>query len=96
MLRCVKQTAEEVRTSFKPVLIEALTYRLLGHSKSDTCEYRSEDEENEWKSKDPINRYKAYLNDQGIDSEAIKEAEKEAHELVEDAVSFAEQSPFPG
>ena len=41
----------------EPVFVEVNTYRMCGHSKSDKCVYRSSEEENEWREKDPITRY---------------------------------------
>jgi 2-oxoisovalerate dehydrogenase E1 component len=45
----------------RPYLIEAMTYRFNGHSKSDPCVYRTRDEEQAWEKKDPIKRFKASL-----------------------------------
>ena len=49
------------RSGQGPVIIEAKTYRYLGHSKSDECEYRCAEEVNRWKKKDPIIIFKNYL-----------------------------------
>lgn len=93
--RTVHETADTVRTSCRPVLIEALTYRHLGHSKSDKREYRTREEEEKWMKKDPIVRYTAYLTKKGITPEQIQKAEEYADRTVDEAVRFAEESPFP-
>jgi len=93
--KTVHNCAEQVRNTSRPVLIEALTYRHLGHSKSDSCDYRTKEEEEEWKEKDPIVRYTEYCKSQGCDEKTLNRAEEETREAVEDAVVFAEQSPFP-
>jgi len=91
----VREWRERVRGSSSPVLIEALTYRHLGHSKSDTCEYRTREEEEEWKRKDPISRYIAYATARGVKEKQIEAARAEAERIVEEAVAFAREAPFP-
>ncbi|MCG8572235.1 MAG: pyruvate dehydrogenase (acetyl-transferring) E1 component subunit alpha [Spirochaetes bacterium] len=67
----VTQSALDHAKSGKgPVLIESLTYRLGAHTTSDDPSlYRNEEEENQWKEKDPIKRMKFYLMDQNLWSE---------------------------
>jgi pyruvate dehydrogenase E1 component alpha subunit len=80
-----------------PTLLEAKTYRWLGHYVGDPGVYRPKDEVNEWKDKrEPIARFKKVLLDNGITSinelDSIKEDVKKE---VEDAVEFGRKSPFP-
>lgn len=79
-----------------PVLIESLTYRWGGHSKSDAQVYRTREEVKIWKEKDPIKRYKKILIDGGVltENEDIK-LEKEVIARIKEAVKFALDSPFP-
>lgn len=73
-------------------LIEAKTYRWKGHSKSDAKKYRTRDEENEWREKDPIKRFKESLISESIITEEQAESiRKEALKGIEDAVAFAEE-----
>ena len=79
-----------------PMLLVCDTYRFLGHSKSDACVYRTKEELAEWKAKGPIKRMKAYLLDNKVCTESqIKAIEAHAMQTIEDAVTFAENSPYP-
>lgn len=88
---------EKARRGEGPTLIEALTYRWKGHSKSDAKKYRTKEEEEKWrKEKDPIKIAKKQFIDAGIFTE--DEAERirlKAKETIEAAVRFAEESPKP-
>jgi len=79
-----------------PTLIECKTYRLCGHSRSDACGYRTRQEEGEWREKDPLLRLAAHLsNAQGACSEELARIEREVTAEIDDAVAFAESSPYP-
>ncbi len=79
-----------------PMLLVCDTYRYLGHSKSDANVYRTKEEIEEWKLKDPIKRMKAYLLDKKLFSaEELEKVEKHAKQTIEDAVTFAQNSPYP-
>jgi pyruvate dehydrogenase E1 component alpha subunit len=67
----VKQAVEAARRGDGPTLIEALTYRVSAHSSSDDpTRYRDERITDEWKKKDPIDRYRKFLVAQGLIDEA--------------------------
>lgn len=77
-----------------PMLMVLNTYRWMGHSKSDAQLYRSKDEVNEWKAKDPIKRHREYLIDNKIFTEKeIETMNEEAKVQIEKAVEFAKNSP---
>src|SRR5215212_4122893 len=78
------------REERKPQLVEAVTYRFKGHSVADPEEYRSDEEVEEWRKRDPIRTFGERLED--VDLDALDE---EAVAIVDAAVEFAEQSPFP-
>jgi pyruvate dehydrogenase E1 component alpha subunit len=78
------------REERKPQLVEAVTYRYRGHSMADPEQYRSEEEVEEWKKRDPIATFAGRLDD--LDFEAL---DKEVVAVIDDAVEFADQSPFP-
>ncbi len=89
---------ERARKGEGPTLIEALTYRWKGHSKSDAKKYRTREEEDFWrKEKDPILLTKERFIQSGVFDDAEAEAiRKEAEADIEAAVKFAEESPIPG
>ena len=91
-----KKAADHVRRGKGPVLIESITYRWLGHSSSDPGKYRTREEVEEWKKKDPIENLRKYLLANQIASDEELEAiQAEVKEAVEASVKFAEESPFP-
>jgi pyruvate dehydrogenase E1 component alpha subunit len=90
--KAVTQAAERARKGGGPTLIEAITYRWRGHSKSDRQLYRSREEVKKWMEKDPIKRF---ANLQGVDEAGLKEIEAQAKEDIRKAVEFAEKSPEP-
>ncbi len=88
--------AELCRKGQGPVLIEGLTYRQRGHSKHDSQVYRTKEEVAEWKEYDPIPRYREFLIESGILTEAdAKKIEDAAIEEIKAAAAFAEASPYP-
>ena len=91
-----QKAVEHVRSGKGPVLIESVTYRWLGHSSSDPGKYRTREEVEEWKKKDPIENLRKYLLENEIASaEELDQIQEEVKEAVEASVKFAEESPFP-
>lgn len=88
----VQQAAKRAREGNGPTLIEAVTYRYRGHSKSDRQLYRTRDEVKSWMEKDPIQRFTKLL---GVSEEEFKKIEAQAKEDIRKAVEFAEASPEP-
>lgn len=79
-----------------PSLIECKTYRCRGHGESDHQVYQPKDEIAAWKEKCPIPRLRDEVLSQGlITVEELREMEARIQEIVEDAVRFAEESPYP-
>lgn len=79
-----------------PVLVEALTYRWRGHSKSDAQIYRTKEEVKSWMDGDPIIRYGKELIKNGVMTrKQINELEKQVIEEIKKASEFAMNSPFP-
>ncbi len=92
----VRTAVERARSGRGPSLIECKTYRFLGHSKSDQRVYRSKEEEAAWRDRDPIVRLRAMMLEQGLANTAELEAiARDAVAAVDEAVSFAQRSPFP-
>jgi len=80
-----------------PILLEAMTYRYRGHSMSDPAKYRSREEVQETRAeRDPIDRLRErMLKDKMADEEAFKAIDKEIRGIVNDAATFAQDSPEP-
>ena len=79
-----------------PSLIECKTYRHKGHFEGDPCVYRNKEELQEWKAKDPLLRFEKKLLDmQVLTQEKIEEIKGSIEKDLAEAVSFAEESPFP-
>ncbi len=96
MFNTVSHFAKRCREGKGPVLIEAVTYRWKGHSKSDAQVYRSKEEVKSWMEKDPIKRYRKLLIEKGIiKEEDVKEIEQEVKREIEESIKFAKDSPFP-
>ena len=79
-----------------PSLIECQTYRYRGHSRFEPASYRTKEEVNEWKKRDPIKLWAARLLDQVVASdEELKAIRKEVQKRMDEAIEFAERSPDP-
>ncbi len=92
----VSKAAERARKGEGPTLLEFRTYRYKGHSMSDPQKYRTKDELESYKQKDPIDQVKDKLLKYKFATEAEIEAIDEKIRLeVEAAVKFAEESPYP-
>ncbi|MBI5030299.1 MAG: thiamine pyrophosphate-dependent dehydrogenase E1 component subunit alpha [Chloroflexi bacterium] len=94
----VAQAVEYARAGNGPSLIDNVTYRWRGHSKSDRNLYRTPEEINQWKERCPIRQFKKVLLNAEVMSqeelEAIDETAKASIErAAEEAVTFAEPSP---
>ncbi len=92
----VARAAQRAREGGGPTLVEAMTYRLCGHSKSDACEYRTDEEEAHWAERDAIKLMRQALADRGLlDDELDARIRARAEQTIADAVTFAEQSAEP-
>ncbi len=92
----VKEAVKRARNGEGPTLIEAKTYRYRGHFEGDPTTYRSREEVEDWKKKDPINVFEDKLLARDfITKKEIEDIEKEVVDEVEETVKFAEESPYP-
>ena len=79
-----------------PTLIEAITYRWKGHSKSDQNLYRTREEIESWRQRDPIDRFEqAILEARTLDEDAIRTVRDQARDAVRDAVRTGQSGPPP-
>ena len=94
--QAVSQAVEQARAGAGPTLIENVTYRWRGHSKSDANRYRTREEIEAWKQKCPIKRFRARLTEEEVlTEEDADQIEQEAYAAIDAAVAFAEASPEP-
>jgi 2-oxoisovalerate dehydrogenase E1 component alpha subunit len=95
--RAMKEAVDRARAGEGPTLFEAKTYRPVPHSSDDDDRtYRSREEVEAWKKKDPILRAHELLTELGILSEALdQQIQEQALAEIEDAHQWAEAQPFP-
>ena len=91
--RRIAEAIDRARTTGEPTLVEVVTYRFRGHSMSDPGLYRTKDEVEEWKRRDPLSRSRARLAEMGMPEPELAALEAEVKAEVDDAVKFAEESP---
>jgi TPP-dependent pyruvate/acetoin dehydrogenase alpha subunit len=84
-----------VRGGNGPAFVEALTYRYVGHSRSDPGAYRPEGELDEWKARDPIILLRRQLEAEGVDAARLDELEQELTEELEQMRERGLAAPFP-
>ncbi|MGH2699086.1 MAG: thiamine pyrophosphate-dependent dehydrogenase E1 component subunit alpha [Actinomycetota bacterium] len=95
--RLAKDAVDRARAGGGPSLIELRTYRFYSHtSDDDDRTYRSREEVEEWRKKDPILRFEQYLTDaEVLDADGIESMREEAKSDVADGVQQANESEFP-
>jgi pyruvate dehydrogenase E1 component alpha subunit len=90
----VSEAVERARSGEGPTLVENVTYRWKGHSKSDKNLYRTKEEIAEWRGQDPILRFEARIKESGLLSdEEIQGIRTQALEEMRDAVRTANAAP---
>ena len=87
--------AREYVRQHGPMLLECRTYRVAGHSKNDKNAYRTQDEIEIWKKRDPIPRLTALMQESGFSQAELADIDSAAAAKVEAAVAFAQASPSP-
>jgi TPP-dependent pyruvate/acetoin dehydrogenase alpha subunit len=94
--QAVSEAVARARDGSGPSLVENVTYRWRGHSKSDANRYRTQEEIEAWQKRCPIRRFRTRLIEGGelTESEA-DQIEQEACGAIDAAVAFAEASPEP-
>jgi 2-oxoisovalerate dehydrogenase E1 component alpha subunit len=94
--KVVKEAADRARRGEGPTLIETVTYRLTPHSSDDDDRtYRSQEEVEEAKKKDPIYTFGQYLKEVGVLTEELeKEILDRVMKEVNEATDYAEKAPY--
>jgi pyruvate dehydrogenase E1 component alpha subunit len=94
--RIISEALARVREERRPLLVEAVTYRFRGHSMADPEDYRTKEEVAQWRERDPIPAFSDLLEREGaLTTEQREQIERDAMRQVNEAVEFAESSPFP-
>ena len=94
--RALDKAAKHIRSGKGPYFLEIKTYRYRGHSVSDPGKYRTKEELNDYKDRDPINETEEKMLKEGIATQAEIDAIKDAIKAeIAAAVEFADKSDFP-
>src|SRR3954471_13394089 len=90
------EAIRRVREDRRPVLVEAVTYRFRGHSMADPEEYRTKEQVEEWRRRDPINTFADRLVRSGaLPADGLAQIDRAVGERIDAAVRFADESAFP-
>jgi pyruvate dehydrogenase E1 component alpha subunit len=90
----ILEAVARAREEGEPTMIEVRTYRFRGHSMSDPGQYRTKEEVDEWKKRDPVSTARRRLVEEAkADEDLLKALEAEVKEEIDEAVKFAEDSP---
>jgi 2-oxoisovalerate dehydrogenase E1 component alpha subunit len=95
--RVIREAVARARRGDGPTLVEAKTYRLVPHSSDDDDRsYRTREEVEAWKKKDPALKMRQYLESVGLmDAARAQEYEARAKQVVDEANQFAKNQPLP-
>jgi pyruvate dehydrogenase E1 component alpha subunit len=95
VLEVASRAVERARAGDGPTIIEALTYRQYGHSRSDPAKYRPKEEVEAWLRRDPLTLLAERLRGEGVEERAVKERRDRAQQEVAAAVEAAKAAPTP-
>jgi pyruvate dehydrogenase E1 component alpha subunit len=92
--KAFEEAAKHARSGDGPYLLEMRTYRYKGHSMSDPAKYRTKEEVQSYKDKDPISLVKeTILKKKWMNEEDFKKLDKKIKDKVQECVDFADESP---
>ena len=90
------KAVERARSGKGPTLLEYMTFRYAGHSRGDPGGYRTKEELQRWRERNPVRKFRELLIQHfQIEEVEMARIEKECQEEIEDAVEFARSSPEP-
>ncbi len=90
------EAVEHARSGAGPAFLETLTYRFVGHSRSDPGKYRKAGELDEWKKRDPLLVARAGLQERyGVEPERLDEIDTEVRAELDEAAKRGLAAPFP-
>ena len=90
-----QRAVAHARAGDGPVFIEAITYRFVGHSRSDPGAYRPEGELDRWRERDPIVVLRAQLEAEGVEPDELDEIERDMTAQLERMRASGLAAPFP-
>jgi 2-oxoisovalerate dehydrogenase E1 component alpha subunit len=95
--RVVREAADKARSGQGPTVVEAMVNRMTPHSSDDDDRtYRTRDEIEAMKAEDPLEIFRNYLIGENIMNQSTEdELQTRAKSMVEDAIKFADEAPFP-
>ena len=92
----MSEAIRRAREDRQPVLVEAVTYRFRGHSMADPEEYRDKEQVEEWRKRDPVKTYAERLvEEEWLEEGEPEQIDEEVVKRIDEAVAFADRSPFP-
>ena len=95
VIRTVRKITSEIRKSPKPVLLEAMTFRMRGHEESSGTKYYPEGLQDEWAIKDPLSNYETFLKEEGVLTNEIEsEYRKELKDEIQSSFDMAQNEPL--
>ena len=96
MYKLTRESAARARAGEGPTFIEARTYRFRGHSMSDPMKYRTKEEAEKAKERDPIVLYESLLKERGwIDEAGLEKLHEKIKVEIDEAIAYAESAPEP-
>ena len=95
VIRTLRKITKEIRKNPKPVLLEAMTFRVRGHEESSGTKYYPEGIQEEWAIKDPLSNYEMFLKEEGILTDEIEsEYRNELKEHIQSSFDIAQNEPL--
>jgi pyruvate dehydrogenase E1 component alpha subunit len=92
----VRSAVDHARAGNGPYFIEAMTYRFRAHSMADPELYRTKEEVEQWRRRDPITKLRRYMVEQGVATEEdLNAMDAVVERTIDEAMRFAEESPEP-
>jgi 2-oxoisovalerate dehydrogenase E1 component len=94
--RTIRELAEDIRKEPKPVIVEAMTFRMRGHEEASGTKYVPQELFIEWAKKDPVENYESYLKKQKVlDDQKIQEIRAGIKKDIEEGLELAFEEPLP-
>jgi acetoin:2,6-dichlorophenolindophenol oxidoreductase subunit alpha len=90
-----RRATERARSGAGPAFVEAITYRFVGHSRSDPGKYRPEGELDRWRERDPLVLLRAQLEQEGVDPSRLDDLEAEVEAQLAEHEERGLAAPFP-